>query len=377
MINKVYSVFLTLLLLLSVLPGLSGCSKRYDPPLYQQVPTSSASQNTPSSPSPEVNAYTSIPEDTLSPTPEADSIIPVVTPTDTPAPNDRDNSGDTKRSIVTQEVFMALTSPDLKGRVIGTDGGRAAQGIISDLYSNLSLEPYHEEFRNPVYFYQAPGTETSKVLDTGKQAPDGYNIVGVISGEDDKECLVLSAHFDGVDHGTAALDNAGGVYALLKTAEKLTHYNKDRKLSRDIVIAAFDGEEPGLIGSSNFVDDIINRYEKAFVINLDCVGIKDSDSYIVTGNQAQFGKFIDSLYDQLAAYDFITVPVDGFYASDHLSFEYQGIPAVTIGESKVDGIAHTVNDVAEKVDINEIERLSEALLNYILEDSDILYDEAP
>ncbi len=372
MINKVYSVFFTLLILLSALPGLSGCSKRCDPPLYQQVPTSSASQNTPSSPSPEVSAFTSRPENTIPPTPEA----PVDTPTDTPAPHNKDNSGNAKRSIVTQEVFTDLTSPDLKGRVIGTDGGRAAQEIIIDLYSDLGLEPYHEEFRNPVYFYQASGTETSKVLETGKQAPDGHNIVGFISGKDDKECLVLSAHFDGVDYGTAALDNAGGVYALLKAAEKLTHYNKDRKLSRDIVIAAFDGEEPGLIGSSNFVDDIINRYDKAFVINLDCVGIKDSDSYIVTGNQAQFGNFIDSLYDQLAAYDFMTVPVDGFYASDHLSFEYQGIPAVTIGESKVDGIIHTVNDVAEKVDVDEIERLSEALCNYILEDSDILYDEA-
>ena len=264
---------------------------------------------------------------------------------------------------------MNLSSPELMGRVIGSAGGKTAQEIIIGLYSAMGLEPFGTEFKIPVFIYPFQSTDGSSDLKA-----DGHNIVGLITGEESEECLILSAHFDGVDHGSAALDNAAGVYALLKTAEKLTLHSENENLSRDIVFAAFDGEEPGLIGSSAMVDTIKNRYEKVFVINLDCVGIKGSDSYIVIGDQAQWGSFIESLYELLDANGFVTVPISGFYASDHLAFEYQGIPAVTIGECEVDGIIHTVNDVAEKVDIDEIERLSEVLCTYVLEESDALFD---
>ncbi len=88
------------------------------------------------------------------------------------------------------------------------------------------------------------------------------NVLAVLPGRDVKlkaEHLVLSAHLDGYGFGepvggdalyNGALDDAAYVGTLIRFADK----HKGKPLRRSVVIAAFTGEEKGLLGAHWFVD---------------------------------------------------------------------------------------------------------------------------
>lgn len=88
------------------------------------------------------------------------------------------------------------------------------------------------------------------------------NVLGVLPGRDPvlkDQYLVLSAHLDGYGYGepvkgdnlyNGTLDDAAYVGTLIRFADK----HKSQPLRRSIVIAAFTGEEKGLLGAHWFVD---------------------------------------------------------------------------------------------------------------------------
>jgi Zn-dependent M28 family amino/carboxypeptidase len=88
------------------------------------------------------------------------------------------------------------------------------------------------------------------------------NVLAVMPGRDPNlkaEHLVLSAHLDGYGHGTpvngdglynGTLDDAAYVGTLIRFAEN----HKGRPLKRSVLLAAFTGEEKGLLGARWFVD---------------------------------------------------------------------------------------------------------------------------
>ena len=106
----------------------------------------------------------------------------------------------------------------------------------------------------------------------------GRNVLGILSkgAEPDPHTppLIISAHIDHlgssggsnsrakgddlkkVHHG--ADDNASGTAGVLEIAQWLTDLKKQGKLDlkRDIIFAAWSGEELGLLGSSHFVEDL-------------------------------------------------------------------------------------------------------------------------
>jgi hypothetical protein len=349
MLKKVYSAFFPFLIICSLL---ASCAKNTE----IDVPAPAAVTPLPlQTPKPSDSKVTA------APTPVQETV--------SPASTQKATVEKPKDDLVTQEVFLKLSSPEFKGRMMGSAGSEKGRSIIREIFKNMELEPYNKDFFVSVFkdpFRAASSDMTEK--------GDGYNAVGLLKGKKSDECLIISAHLDGSDKGSAALDNAGGVYCMLKTAEAISKYSRKNKLSGDIIFAAFDGEEQGLIGSGDLAEDIAKRYTRTIVINLDCVGVKDSDSYMVIGDAVLFDQMISSLYRQLELYSFSTVPVESVYNCDHLPFEWRGIPAVTIGERDVENIVHTPRDVSGNVDISEIDRLSEALCSYILEQGDSLFE---
>src|SRR5204862_5845403 len=87
------------------------------------------------------------------------------------------------------------------------------------------------------------------------------NVLAVLPGADAKlkaEHLVLSAHLDGYGFGepvsgdalyNGALDDAAYVGTLIRFADR----HKAKPLKRSVVLAAFTGEEKGLLGANWFV----------------------------------------------------------------------------------------------------------------------------
>ena len=95
------------------------------------------------------------------------------------------------------------------------------------------------------------------------------NVLATLPGANE-EAVVVCAHYDSVWHGPGVIDNATGVEAVRRVAERLV----GREHPRTVVFAAWAAEEIGLVGSRWFVQDAKNRGELdryIGVVNLDCV----------------------------------------------------------------------------------------------------------
>jgi Zn-dependent M28 family amino/carboxypeptidase len=115
--------------------------------------------------------------------------------------------------------------------------------------------------KQPLPAFDIPGRLQAK-FHLSKRDFKAENVIGVMSGSDPKlaaEHLVLSAHLDGYGFGepvngdglyNGALDDAAYVGTLIRFADK----HKGAPLRRSVVLAAFTGEEKGLLGAHWFVD---------------------------------------------------------------------------------------------------------------------------
>lgn len=145
------------------------------------------------------------------------------------------------------------------------------------------------------------GVEASGAIAFTVQHRQGRNVIGRLDLDGKSEGglppLVIGAHVDhlgkgetsgsratGEEHGQVhygADDNASGVAAVIEIAQKLAADQKSGKLkaARDIVFAAWSGEELGLLGATHYVDASIKQAETddlvdvvSAYINLDMVG---------------------------------------------------------------------------------------------------------
>lgn len=164
-----------------------------------------------------------------------------------------------------------LADDTFEGREGGSRGGRAAAAYIVEQLTKLGLPPAG----NAGTYYQPFGTMR--------------NILALVEGSDpalSREVVVVGAHYDHVGYGNAdnsfgpfgyvhngADDNASGVAGLLEIAEAIGHLAERPR--RSILIAFWDGEEKGLLGSSHFLrvspEGMAGR-RVVMSINLDMIG---------------------------------------------------------------------------------------------------------
>ena len=127
--------------------------------------------------------------------------------------------------------------------------------------------------------FELEGVQLSASIDVDRVKGTGRNVLGRLQGGDkpSDQAVLVGAHIDHLGKGVSssslardeeselihygADDNASGVAAMLEVAEYLAD-QKDRgelKLRRDVLFAAWSGEELGLIGSSHFVKAIASH----------------------------------------------------------------------------------------------------------------------
>ncbi len=122
---------------------------------------------------------------------------------------------------------------------------------------------------------EIPDTKLTAMVDVDQETRTGRNVIGVLSagqtGPHPNPAVMIGAHVDhlGAEAGPGSLarddernlphrgadDNASGVSGMIEIAEYLSDQRKQGKLDlkRDVVFAAWSGEEIGLLGSSHFV----------------------------------------------------------------------------------------------------------------------------
>ena len=210
------------------------------------------------------------------------------------------------------------------------------------------------------------GTAARLAAGVAQEEARTENVVGVARGSDPGAgCVVLGAHFDHLGFGgetsltpgvhavhPGADDNASGVAALLAVARALRAGPPPR---RSVVLAAFSGEELGLLGSSAFVKHPppgCAPEAEQLMVNLDMVGRPQEGKLYVQGADTARGE--RARVERLAA---AAPPIplrlafggSGYGPSDHTSFFAGGIPVLFLFTG-AHGDYHRPSDTADKID---------------------------
>ena len=119
----------------------------------------------------------------------------------------------------------------------------------------------------------------------------GINVVGRKPGLTiPDESVVIAAHYDHIPDCAGADDNATGIAGVFESARLLMQADFDRTL----VVACWDQEEIGLIGSRAFVTDAVDRGERVVAnFNYEMIGFIDN----TPGSQAVPAGF-DALFPE-------------------------------------------------------------------------------
>jgi Zn-dependent M28 family amino/carboxypeptidase len=181
------------------------------------------------------------------------------------------------------------------------------------------------------FTYSSTTVKNVIITKTGTVHPDEY--------------VIICGHYDSfygttsTNRSEGANDNASGVAAIMEVARIL----KDVPTEYSIKFIHFTGEEQGLLGSKNYVTNVVNttnpKMKIKLVLNLDQVGgrsdrtnntiVCEADNYNKTQgtqstNDAASLTATNSLKDYVGYYSTLTGVLNYAYGSDYMPFENNG-----------------------------------------------------
>lgn len=227
-----------------------------------------------------------------------------------------------------------LSAEKQQGRLAGSAQEAASANYIADNFLQAGLEPFGN---NGTYLQQfiLNGAVTQAL---GIENHISRNVTGVVRGTSFPErFLIVGAHYDGQGMGgvlslqsdvenmihPSADDNASGTAGLLYLAEKFA----DDPAPISLLFVGFSGKEPGLLGSTYFVDNMnVSPDSLLGMINLDMIGRLQDDLTI-------FGSDTWSIWPKIieqADLNFLVIDLseDLSENGDHSPFWNVGIPVL-------------------------------------------------
>ncbi len=273
----------------------------------------------------------------------------------------------TETENILQYYVSALAHDSMQGRATGSQGMLKAAHFIANEMKSAGLKPI-SQLGDYFELFEIKGRDT---------VITGVNVMGAVQGKSLKDELVIfCAHYDHI--GTSAEtssndtiynganDNASGVAAILQLAKKIN----ELKPERTILFIAFSGEEMGLIGSSEFVQNLKSPTSIKAVFNFDMVG--RGNSAFITGSY--YGNLRSMLNKELKLFNadkygagfFRKDPSNRrnsyFERSDNYPFAQLGIPAYTIMSTEdTDKHYHQLSDHTETLDFKRMAETVEAI----------------
>ena len=265
-----------------------------------------------------------------------------------------------------------LASDALSGRGRGTEGGFATAAFLAGHLRAAGWEPFDGAYRHE---FGGRG-----FADRDDRRMQNVLAVSRTSRGPDDPYLVVSAHYDHVGDGlmggsrgprglvhNGADDNASGTSVLLSLARSLAA----RPLpptARPVLLAFFDGEEGGLLGSRHFVrerlarptttpeDTAVAPVAVAALLNLDMVGMLKDDRLFVYG--ASTSPAMATLLP--AAHELALEPVllaEHCPASDHMPFFEQKVPYLLL-HTGLHETYHSPRDDADRLNFEGLARIA-------------------
>jgi carboxypeptidase Q len=209
----------------------------------------------------------------------------------------------------------------------------------------------------------------------------GYNVIAEIPGTDPKlkaQVVMLGAHLDSWNAATGATDNGAGCIVMLEAIRLLDSLHLKPK--RTIRIALWSGEEQGVYGSFNYVKNHFGDGETG-IIKADQAKISgyfnlDNGSGKIRGIYAQNDTAIKSIFEQwlVPFYDLgaKTVTLSNTGSTDHLPFDWAGIPGFQFIQDPLDyetKTAHTNMDVYDYLQIDDLKEAAVIVASFVYQAS--------
>ncbi len=223
------------------------------------------------------------------------------------------------------------------------------------------------------------GSEITLTVDLQRPMRETRNVLGFLLGKEGaQETIVVGAHYDHLGMGgesslapevsqihNGADDNASGVAAILEVAERLSPLRG--KLERNVLFAAFSGEEKGLLGSAHFVKHPSQSLEAiVLMLNLDMVGRVREEHLEVSG--VGTSPLLKEVVESANAGPKFKLKISegalGYGGSDHLSFYQKDIPILNFF-SGLHSDYHKPSDDVELLNLEGISRVSELVADIV------------
>lgn len=271
------------------------------------------------------------------------------------------------RSAEAGRHVTTLADDAFEGREGGSRGGRAAGAYVVEQLQRIGLEPAGDD---GTFFQSFSGMR---------------NILALLRGRDpelSRQLVVVGAHYDHVGYGNAANsygpfgyvhngadDNASGVAGLLELAEAVEHLPERPR--RSILIAFWDGEEKGLLGSYHFCrvkPAPLAAMQPVFSINLDMIGRLRGRRLEVYGSRTSPGlrAAVVQANNDPAVRAGLELAFDWDITddSDHYPFIAAGIPTVMFHTGLHDQY-HRPSDDVQLVNMEGIEPVARLTLAFV------------
>lgn len=277
-----------------------------------------------------------------------------------------------------QKIMEELCSEEYTGRVAGSEENVKAGQFIKNYFESTGLEPFCEG--DYYQSFETFGLGSSR-LGTGNVD----NVIGYIKGKDSSKAIVITAHFDHVLYNgknvlPGAIDNASGIATLLETAKCLSEKSKEQEFDYDIVFAAFNAEELGLVGCDKFIKNYKSKYDDWYNINIDCIGMNTGKGLAVKNGSKESNKlyedFLKVLDSKNIKYEDIPYAYENgqvIGTSDHLLFQNEGDAALIIGQNGIGGIVHTPDDNLDVIDYDNISQIKDAIVEFVVLNNSTIY----
>jgi hypothetical protein len=223
------------------------------------------------------------------------------------------------------------------------------------------------------------GVKVGAEIDIQQEKKTGRNVLGVLPARDQPDFhtppLIIGAHVDHlgskgggnsrakgdelnkIHHG--ADDNASGTAAVLEIAQWMAALKKEGKLklTRDVIFAAWSGEELGLLGSNHFVESLAKMIKgdpaaklqgmMAACLNMDMIGRFDKTLVLQgVGSSPWWAGEIEKRNVPIGLP--ITIQKDAHLPTDSTAFYLRGIPTLNAFTGAHEDY-HLPSDTADKI----------------------------
>ncbi|MBL4677839.1 MAG: M20/M25/M40 family metallo-hydrolase [Mucilaginibacter sp.] len=198
----------------------------------------------------------------------------------------------------------------------------------------------------------------------------GYNVVGEIPGSDPKlksQLVMLGGHLDSWQSATGATDNAAGCIVMMEVVRLLDSLGLKPK--RTIRIALWGGEEQGVYGSYGYA---LNHFmSKDYKLKPEQAKVSayynlDNGTGKIRGIFTQSNKAVMPIFEKwFAPFNDLgakTVSDKNTGSTDHLSFDWAGIPGFQFVQDPIDYETKTHHSNQDNYDHLQMDDLKQAAI---------------